>query len=141
MFIQKIENLFIKKIEDISRKGLKNHLERIVNKYNLPYAGFVSSKGASAGRPLIYYPEDLLIHKELSGKIVGLINDITNLKITKLDSFTEIIFSNSREYIYLKKIQPHIMFYCGSHSYKQIKKLIKFLLKNEDPIKKIFTKD
>lgn len=141
MCFRKIEDLFIKEIEGTSRKDLKNHVERIVRKYNLLYAGFVSNEGAAAGRPLIYFPEDLSIHKELCGKIVGIVNDITNLKITNLDYFTEMTLSNSSEYLYLKKIQSHIMFYCGSASYKQIKKVTKFLLKNKIKIKKIFAKD
>jgi hypothetical protein len=141
MDIKQLKYLFIKSIKDNSRKGLKKHVKRIVNERNLLYAGFVAKDGAAAGRPLIYFPEDLTVQKELCGKIVGIVNEITNLKISNMEYFTEMTFSNTNEYLYLKEIQPHILFYCVSPNTDQIEKARRFLLKNKEKIKAIFTKD
>jgi hypothetical protein len=143
MDITQLRYLFIKRIKDkdCSRKGLKGHVERIVKKRQLLYAGFVAMDGAAAGRPLIYFPEDLTVQKELCGKIVGIVKEITNLKISNMDNFSEMTFSNSNEYLYLKEIQSHILFYCVSQNKKQIEKVSRFLLKNKEEIESIFTKD
>lgn len=141
MDINKLKYLFIKRIKDINRKELKEQVKRIVNKRNLLYAGFVAKDGAAAGRPLIYYPEELTVQKELCGKIVGIVNEITNLKISNMDYFTEMTFSNPNEFLYLKEIQSHILFYCVSTNWSQIEKVDRFLLKNKKKIGEIFTRD
>ncbi|MFO8018009.1 MAG: hypothetical protein R6U96_05195 [Promethearchaeia archaeon] len=139
--MEKIKALFIKKIKSSTRKELQKHIKRIVNKYNLSYAGFVTKVGGAAGRPLIYYPKNLTIQKELCGKTVGIVNEITDLKISNMENFSEITLSNAQEFLYLKEVISPILFYCVSNSKLQLKKVRKFISKNEEQIKEIFTKD
>ena len=130
--------MFTIKLRASNRKELTDNLENLVLKLNLDYAGFVAKTGSSAGRPLIYYPEDLQVQKELCGKTVGIVQDITNLKVSFTDRFSEVILSDTHKFLFLKEIIPAIVFYSLCSKRTQIWKVRRYIKKNFNHLQEIF---
>ena len=56
--------------------------------------GFVATEGSSAGISLLFYPDNENLKKEISAKIVGVIRNISNLKISILKEVFEMTFNS-----------------------------------------------
>ena len=123
-----------------SRKDLKQALNDIYSRYNIKYLGFVAKEGSSAGLPLIFYPENSTQQQELCGKIVGILREISDLKITFLNRFNEIIFNNAEKMIYLIEIESPIFFYCIIENASDLKRIRKTLFRYKQKLIEIFKK-
>ncbi len=116
---------------------LDQSLKRATNRYKLSNIGFVTTQGSAAGRPLIYYPKKNENQKELCAKIVGIIRDISNLKISFFEHFKEIILNDFKRYLYLQEITPSIYFYCVVEKKSHIRKIRKKIKKHKYKIQEI----
>lgn len=128
------------KLKNLNRKDLNRILEFMYKKDHVKYLGFVAKEGSSAGLPLIYYPLVPEKQQELCGKIVGILREISDLKISFLEHFSEIILHNFKEYVYLIEIDAPIFFYCVIEKKSNLRRVQRRLRRNIVFLQEIFKK-
>ena len=127
------------KLSATNRQELVSSLEKVAQKYQIKILGFVPKEGHGAGRPLIYYPDDLSAQKELCAKTVGILRDISNLKISFMKHFSEIMFNDMDQILYLQEITDTIHFYCVFEKESIIKKIRQYIFEHKTKLQEIFT--
>ena len=101
--------------------------------------GFVATEGSSAGISLLFYPDNENLKKEISAKIVGVIRNISNLKISIMkEEPEEMAFNSGNNLLYLYKVSPSIYFHCIFNKMFKIKLVKLFIFFNKRKFKKIF---
>ena len=114
-------------------------LKNMAKIYRLTSIGFVATEGSSAGISLLFYPDNENLKKEISAKIVGVIRNIGNLKISILKEVFEIAMAfNSGNVLYLYKVSPSIYFHCIFNKTFKLKLVRLFVFFNKRKFKKIF---
>ncbi len=113
-------------------------LKNMAKMCNLETIGFVATEGSSAGISLLFYPDNENLKKEISAKIVGVIRNISNLKISILKEVFEMTFNSGNNKLYLYKISPSIYFHCIFNKMFKIRMVRLFIFFNKRKFKKIF---
>ena len=113
-------------------------LKNMVKICRLDTIGFVATEGSSAGISLLFYPDNENLKKEISAKTVGLIRNISNLKISILKEVREATFNSGNNILYLYKVSPSIYFHCIFNKMFKIRMVRLFIFFNKRKFKKIF---
>ena len=120
-------------IEKIGKK-----LRNIAKICRLDSIGFVATEGSSAGISLLFYPDNENLKKELSAKIVGVIRNISNLKISTMKDVQEMAFNSGNKVLYLYKASPSIYFHSMFNRVSKIRLVRLFIFFNKQKFKQIF---
>ena len=106
--------------------------------FRLETIGFVGTEGSSAGISLLFYPDNENLKKEISAKIVGVIRNISNLKISIMKEVFEMTFNSGNNVLYLYKVSSSIYFHCIFNKMFKIRLIRLFIFFNKRKFKKIF---
>jgi hypothetical protein len=117
---------------------IKSKLKRAAKICRLTSIGFVATEGSSAGISLLFYPDNENLKKEISAKIVGVVRNISNLKISIMKEMLEMAFNSGNNVLYLYKVSSSIYFHCIFNKVSKIRMVRLFIFFNKRKFKKIF---
>ena len=117
---------------------IESKLKRAAKICRLNSIGFVATEGSSAGISLLFYPDNENLKKEISAKIVSVIRNISNLKISIMKEMLEMAFNSGNNVLYLYKVSPSIYFHCIFNRESKIRMVRLFIFFNKRKFKKIF---